>query len=171
MENFKTKILNHNNKILNKPTINNNKKEKTCNCRTELCPLNKNCLTSNLIYKATVKTDNTTKIYIGSTSTTFKDRYRNHKASFNNKQKRYSTELSNYLWQLKDKDKNYKLKWEILCRTKTKPNNNKTCKLCSLEKYEIEKTEKSTSLNKRQERQQPCLHNQKIYFKKIKTTS
>jgi len=28
MENFKTKILNHNNKILNKPTINNNKKEK-----------------------------------------------------------------------------------------------------------------------------------------------
>merc|ERR1712096_567660 len=134
-------------------TIHGNKKEKTCNCKTEPCPLNKNCLTSNLIYKATVNTDNTTKTYIRSTSTTFKDRYRNHKASFNNKQKRYSTELSNYLWQLKDKDKNYKLKWEILCRTK--PNNNKTCKLCSLEKYEIEKTEKSTSLNKRQERQQP----------------
>ena len=128
----------------------------------EPCPLNKNCLASNLIYKATVKTDNTTKIYIRSTSTISKDRYWNHKARFNNKQKRYSTELSNYLWQLKDKDKNYKLNWEILCRTKTKPNNNKTCKLCSLEKYEIEKTEKSMSLNKRQERQQPCLHNQKI---------
>ena len=27
MENFKTKILNHNNKILNKPTINNNKQQ------------------------------------------------------------------------------------------------------------------------------------------------
>jgi len=82
---FITKILNHNNKLLIKPIINNKKKrKKTCNCRTEPCPLNKNCLTSNLIYKATVKTDNTTKIYIGSTSTTFKDRYRNHKASFNN---------------------------------------------------------------------------------------
>ena len=61
-------------------------------------------------------------------------------------------------------------KWEILCRTKTKPNGNKICKLCSLEKYEIEKTERTISLNKRKERQQPCLHNQKIYFNKIKTT-
>ena len=32
---------------------------------------------------------------------------------------------------------------EILCRTKTKPKNNKTGHLCSLEKYEIEKTKKS----------------------------
>ena len=74
--------------FFSKPTF--NKKEKTCNCRAEPCPLNKNCLASNLIYKATIKTDNTTKICIGSTSTTVKDRYRNHKASLNNKQKRYS---------------------------------------------------------------------------------
>ena len=65
MENFKTKILNHNNKILNKPTFKN--KEQTCNCRAEQCPLNENCLAKNLIYKATVETDNTTKCYIGST--------------------------------------------------------------------------------------------------------
>ena len=126
---------------------------------------------SNVIYKKNRKNKQHNKnLHRITTSTTFKDNCRNHKASFNNKQKRYSTELSNYLWQLKDKDKNYTLNWEILCRTKTKPNNNKTCKLCSLEKYEIEKTEKAISLNKRQERQQPCLHNQKIYFKKIKTT-
>ena len=48
----------------------------------------------------------------------------------------------NKIWELKDKNKNYKLNWEILCRTKTKPINNKTCKLCSLEKYEIGKTDK-----------------------------
>ena len=71
MENFKTKLLNHNNKILNKPSF--KKKEKTCKSRAEPCPLNKNCLASNLIYKATVKTDSTTKIYIGWTSTNFKD--------------------------------------------------------------------------------------------------
>ena len=41
MENFKTEILNHNNKILNKPTL--KKKEQHCNCRAEPCPLNKNC--------------------------------------------------------------------------------------------------------------------------------
>ena len=33
---------------------------------------------------------------------------------------------SNHLWELKAKNKNYKLNWEILCRTK--PNSNKTCK-------------------------------------------
>ena len=57
----------------------------------------------------------------------------------------------------------------MLCRTKTKPKNNKTCHLCSLEKYEIEKITKESSLKKRKERQQPCLHNQNIYFKRTKT--
>ena len=77
--------------------------------------------------------------------------------------------LSNYIWELKETNTNYNLRWEILCRTKTKPKNNKTCHLCSLEKYEIEKIKKESSLNKRKERQQPCLHNQNIYFKRTKT--
>ena len=46
----------------------------------------------------------------------------------------------------------------LLYRTKPKPKNNKTCHLCSLEKYEIEKITKQLSLNKRKERQQPCLN-------------
>ena len=37
------------------------KKEKTCNCKAEACPLNKYFLANNLIYKATVKTENITK--------------------------------------------------------------------------------------------------------------
>ena len=89
---------------------------------------------------------------MGSTNTTFKNRYHsNHKTSFNNKLKRHNTKLSNYTWELKDANKDYNLKWEILCRTNTKPKNNKTCLLCSLEKYEIEKTKKELSLNKRKE--------------------
>ena len=51
--------------MLNKPTL---KKKKTCN-RAEPCQLNKNCLASNLIYKATVKTDNTTKTQLLKTDT------------------------------------------------------------------------------------------------------
>ena len=82
---------------------------------------------------------NNRQFYKGSTSTTFKNRYNNHKASFNNKLKRHNTELSNYIWELKETNTNYNLRWEILCKTKTKPKNNKTCHLCSLEKYEIEK--------------------------------
>ena len=64
---------------------------------------------------------------------------------------------------------NYNLRSEILCRTITKPKINKICHLCSLEKYETEKIKKESSLNKKKERQQPCLHNQNIYFKRTKT--
>ena len=91
MENFKTKILKHNNKILN--NLNLKQQEKTCNCRKEKCPLNNNCLSKNIIYQATIKTDDITKFYVGSTSTTFKNRYSNHMASYNNKLNRHNTEL------------------------------------------------------------------------------
>ena len=76
-----------------------------------------------MIYRATVKTNNITKFYGSSISTTFKNRYSNHKASFNNNFKRHNTELSNYIWELKNANKHYNLKWEILCRTITKPKN------------------------------------------------
>ena len=69
-----------------------------------------------------------------------------HQASFNflNKQlhhhfTQYVYAMSMFLSDIRFPSLVYR---EILCRTKTKPNNNKTCKLCSLEKYEIEKTEK-----------------------------
>ena len=84
-------------------------------------PLRYDCLASNIIYKATITTNITIKFYIGSTTTTFKNRYNNHKASFNNKLERHNTELSNYIWELKETNTNYNLKSEILCRTKTKP--------------------------------------------------
>jgi hypothetical protein len=43
------------------------------------------CLTKDLVYQAKVKTkdNNDIKTYIGMTATTFKERYRNHKKSFN----------------------------------------------------------------------------------------
>ena len=59
--------------------------------------------------------------------------------------KRHNTELSNYIWELKYANKDYNLNWE----TKTKPKNNKTCNLCSLGKYDIEKTKKGSSLTKK----------------------
>ena len=55
------------------------------------------------------------------------------------KQNKYSTKLLNCLWELNDKNTNYNLYWEILCRKKNQTEGNKTCKLCSLKKYEFEK--------------------------------
>ena len=86
-------------------------------------PINNQCLISNLINKAIITTDKTNKQYLGSTGNTFKQR-RNHKSSFNNINKRHTTELSNYTWNLKDNKTDFKMKWEILNRTTYKFNNN-----------------------------------------------
>ncbi len=50
------------------------------------------------------------------TATTFKSRLASHKASFEAEQKRNSTELSKHIWNLKDKNLNYAIKWRILSR-------------------------------------------------------
>ena len=62
-----------------------NQQEKTCNCRKEKCPLDNNCLANNIIYRATIKTNNKILISVGSTSTTIKKIYNNHKPSVKNK--------------------------------------------------------------------------------------
>ena len=68
---------------------------------------------------------------MGSTSTKFKNIYSNHKESFNSKLKIHFTELSNYIWELKDENIDYYSKWEILCKTKTKSKYKKTGNFCS----------------------------------------
>ena len=59
-------------------------------------------MTNNIIYKATVTTNNTndTKHYIGMTATTFKERYANHTSSFRHKKDSNKTELSKHIWKL-----------------------------------------------------------------------
>ena len=54
---------------LNKDDTNDkiNTNDKLCNCRKEPCPLNNQCLISNIICKATITTDKTTNKYLGST--------------------------------------------------------------------------------------------------------
>ena len=130
--------------------------------------LNNQCLVSNLIHKATIKTNKTTKQYLGSTGTTFKQIYRNRKSAFNNINKRHTRKLANYIWNLKDNNTDYKIKWEILNRTIQKFNTKFGCKLCNLEKIEINKSDKNITLNKKSEIQNICIHYQKYFFSKIK---
>ena len=71
------------------------------------------------------KKNNVIKFYVGSTSTTFKKRYKRHKASFNNKLNRHNTELSIYIWELKETILNYNLKEKYYAELKQ---NQKTTK-------------------------------------------
>ena len=135
----------------------------------QTCPLNNRCLVSNIICRATVTSNKATKQYLGSTGNNFKQRYRNHKYSLNNINKRHTTEQANYIWNLKDSNTDYKIKWEILNTTKSKFNTKFVCKLCNLEKIEIDKSDKTITPNKKSERQNICIHYQNYLFIQIWT--
>ena len=72
-------INSHNKKILeNQDKKTKKTNQKKCNCQKSkkgLCPLNGNCVISNVIYEATVITDSTVKSYVGLTGGEFKKRW------------------------------------------------------------------------------------------------
>ena len=79
-----------------------------CNCRNkDQCPLDNKCLTSSVIYNAQVTTNNATKNYIGLTEGTFKQRFSQHKATFKHRKYTNSTELSKYIWKLRDNNQGH----------------------------------------------------------------
>ena len=52
--------------------------DKECNCRkTDQCPLDRKCLTQNVVSQETVSTQTSSESYVG-LATNFKERYRNH---------------------------------------------------------------------------------------------
>ena len=87
-------IKNHNNKIL-KNNVLQEPEQKKCNCQVpDQCPLNGKCLTTCVVYKADVITDDNKRQYTGLTEGTFKLRYYNHQLSLRDRKYSNSTELS-----------------------------------------------------------------------------
>ena len=104
MNNVKSIITKHNAHIIWNSQSQNTETD-NCNCnKKNACPLPKQCMTNNIIYKATVTTNKTndTKYYIGMTATTFKERYANHTSYFRHKKDSNKTELSKHIWKLKE---------------------------------------------------------------------
>ena len=127
--------------------------EETCNCRKkDQCPLQNKCLSTNLIYNDHVETNENAQEmnYIGLTEGTFKQRYNQHNYSFRHSKHANSTELSKYVWNLKDENNEYNIKWSIITSAKAYGSGSKKCNLiCLTEKYCIIKSDKPNSLNKR----------------------
>ena len=162
MDNMETIIKAHNSKIINKD---HNKTPEKCNCRKkEDCPLPGKCTIQNVIYEAKVKTPNEEKTYIGLTATSFKARYTNHKASFNNRAKSNQTELSKHIWKLKDDGSPYTLTWTIKKRAQPYSPRTKRCNLCLWEKFFIITADKNTTLNTRTELTSTCRHKRNFYL-------
>ena len=166
MPNIKQTIDNQNKqklRLFNNSTT-ENEESKPCNCRKKNeCPLDGNCLQAAVIYQAKVtRTDNNThETYVGLTENDFKTRYRNHTASFRNIASRNSTELSKYVWSLKDNNINHVITWQIIARAKPYNSASKRCNLCLLEKFIIIREPHRCTLNKRNELVSGCRHRKK----------
>jgi len=163
MPNIKQIITNHNRAIIARDNTNASTNA-GCNCRiAEQCPIENKCLTKSIVYQATVTNNNTGKeeTYIGLSENTFKTRYAQHKASFNNRNKSNSTRLSQYIWTLKDSNVPHTINWKIMSQCKPYSTNSKKCNLCIREKYFIICHPNLSSLNNRNELATECRHRKK----------
>ena len=99
MPNMSKIISSHNKKVIGSSA--NQTPNPGCNCRAKKdCVLAGKCQSTDIIYKGTVETTHSAQEYIGLTSTSFKQRYANHKASFKHRNKSCETTLSRHIWEL-----------------------------------------------------------------------
>ena len=169
MESMATTIQRHNSRVL-KHTCTSENDAKICNCRNT-CPMNGNgdCRKENVIYKASITSEQTTKFYYGLSEPEFKTRYHNHTASFRNKHKEKETLLSKYIWQLKEAEKPYDISWSIVARASPYRCGTRHCDWCLTEKLVIAQADPETMLNKKSELISKCRHSNKYKLKYIKS--
>ena len=162
MPNLKTIINSHNRKIL-ESTV--RLEQGACNCIVKNdCPLNGNCLTTNLLYEGHITSNITNygeKVYTGITKPKFKLRFANHKKAFNNKKYKNDTELSKEVWKRKEKNATYKVVWNAVKQYPDYNPVNKRCLLCLNEKLKILENESGNLINKRSEIISKCRHRNK----------
>ena len=128
------------------------------------------------IYKAEVLKSEDSKgsghTYIGMASGDFKACYRNHTKSFRIEKYEKETELSKFVWQLKRKNVEFKVNFEILSQERPYEKETGKCPMCTREKLEIVKHIKrngSKSLNRRWEAFRKCLHRSRHLLGTINT--
>ena len=164
-KNMKGIIDAHNKKIVNENVP--NPTGRSCNCTNRAtCPLNQNCLTSNIVYEAEIRADVANykpKIYIGLCETTFKKRYANHKTSFTNQSHENATELSKEFWSIRKKYSVTPLiSWRVIKKCAFLTSSSKSCSLCLSEKTAIVTYKGNNLLNKRSEIVSKCRHETKF---------
>jgi hypothetical protein len=161
-------IRSHNAKVLSS-TTNPTTPQRTCNCRQpQNCPLGGMCLTQCIVYKATVSAPNRPKrVYHGLTEGSFKTRFNNHTTSFRLENHRKETELSKYMWELKDLGLEGEVRWEIAKRAAPYKCGARRCDLCLTEKMVIATADPTTMLNKRSELVSTCRHRAKFRCSKV----
>ena len=171
MPNMEAVLRSNNTRVLNEskpadPSV------ETCNCRDAAsCPLNGQCLTSCIVYKATVKKASGDVSYLGASERPFKERYNNHTKAFRNRQYEKDTELSKLIWKLKDAGEQYTLSWDIASSARPYKCGGSRCDLCATEKLLIIMAAPGSIINKRDEIVSKCRHRNKFILKWLKLPS
>ena len=138
-----------------------------CNCRiTENCVLQNRCLSKEIVYKAkisSIEEPNIKKVYFGITKPDFKARLANHTMSFKKKLRSQDTELSKFMWRLKNDNKTPQITWEIEHNSKICNSLYNTCRLClweciSIINFKATKRKNEEILNSRNEIALSCIH-------------
>ena len=84
-----------------------------------------------------------------------------------NERYKQATELSKYIWSLKDKNIVYNIKWRKVKHARSYSNSSKRCNLCLWEKYFIICQPEMSTLNNRSELMNTCRHSTKFLLKTI----
>ena len=163
-------IISGHNKRISKQTVNQaSQQQRACNCRNrDSCPLGNECLSSNIIYEATVTSlpEEGKKYYVGLCSTSFKDRLAVHKQHMNNKAHRTKCELANHVWQMKDDGKAFSIKWKILKKVRGRMVGG-ACRLCTTEQlFIVEHPDKDNLLNTKCI--EKCRHGERYSLKSVR---
>ena len=95
------------------------------------------------------------------TAPIFRLRKANHEQSFKNISRKNETELSKLIWEKKNKNHLYELKWKIVEHRKSYTPGQKICKLCVGEVQYIMFKSKQNLINKRSEFFNKCRHKMK----------
>ena len=133
-----------------------------CNCQNpDGCPLPGECTTPNILYEGKLTSDLPNygeKIYKGISEPPFKDRFGNHKKSFNHVNYKSDTSLSKEVWKIKNLGGTPSISWRSI---KQYPGFNPTtgkCALCMSEKLEILEYKGPNLLNQKAEIVATCRH-------------
>ena len=119
------------------------------------------------MYKATVTSPSKpTRYYYGLTEGPFKQRYTAHIHSFRSPNCRKETALSKYVWDLKDENAPYEVRWDVARRAAPYKCGTRRCDVCLTEKMVIATADPESMLNSRTEIVSTCRHRAKFSLEK-----
>ena len=165
MKNIKNLIKQHNARVLKNQE---HSEKRSCSCRVkDNRPLDVKCSHECIVYQANVVTNSVRKEYFGTAEGEFKLRCNNHTMSFRHKKRVNDTELSKYLWKLKEENADYNLQWSIKAYASPYKCGTRKCDLCLTEKLIIARSDPKKLLNKRTELVSKCRLRNKFLLSKI----